>query len=174
MRTCIFLFFSFLAFSCVTPSFPTESDGGFVYKGYDFREYAEMGVLITTTEPSGNYISKGIVQVTLSPEVKEVTVSSYNQAKRNNGMIELNGNLYETIMVSFFDGTRRYYRVEVTSAEDAIKEIVNTTLSWDADAIYEFNVVNETITDNGLPKVLRTISGFAVKRLAEQIEIVDN
>lgn len=77
------------------------------------------------------------------------------------------------MMVPFFDGTRRYYRIEVTTTEDAIDEIVNTAIEWGADAIYDFNVINETVNDNGLSKVIRTISGFAVKRQAEQIEIVD-
>jgi uncharacterized protein YbjQ (UPF0145 family) len=173
MKSLKILLLGIFCVNCVTPSFPTESDGGYVYKGYDFREYAEKGILVTTTEPTGNYQSKGIIQVTLNPEVKEVSVSNYNAAKRNNGIIELNNTIYEMMMVPFFDGTRRYYRIEVTTTEDAIDEIVNTAIEWGADAIYDFNVINETVNDNGLSKVIRTISGFAVKRQAEQIEIVD-
>ena len=167
MRLSIILFFSLLCFSCVTTSYPSESDGGFIYRGYDFRKYSEEGVLITTTEPSGNYSSRGLVQVTLNPEVKELTVAAYNTLKRNGSIIELNGKPHELVVVSFIDGTKKYFRVEITSTEAAIDEIVNTAKSWGADAIYEFDVVNETINDNGLSKVVRTISGFAVKRLAE-------
>ena len=167
MRIIVIILLSTLSISCVTTSFPSVSDGGFVYKGYDFREYAEKGILITTTEPSGNYISKGIVQVTLYPEVKEVSVSLYNQAKANNGIYEFNETRFEMVMVPFVDGTRRYYGVEVTSTEDAIDEIVNTAISWEADAIYDFNVFNDTVNDNGLSKIVRTISGFAVKRQVE-------
>jgi len=151
---------------CAT-SFPAESEGGFIYKGYDFRKYSDKDFLITTTEPSGNYSSKGIVQVTLNREVKEITVTSYNSLKRNGSIIVLNETPYELVVVPFVDGTKKYYRVEITSTEVAIDEIVNTAISWEADAIFEFQVINETIVDNGLTKIVRTISGFAVNRLAQ-------
>ena len=167
MRLSIILLFSLFCLSCVATSFPAESEGGFIYKGYDFRKYSDKGFLITTTEPSGNYSSKGIVQVTLNPEVKEITITSYNSLKRNGSIIVLNETPYELVVVPFVDGTKKYYRVEITSTEVAIDEIVSTAVSWEADAIFEFQVINETIVDNGLTKIVRTISGFAVNRLAQ-------
>ena len=174
MRLPILLFFSLFCLSCVATQYPAESEGGFIYKGYDFRKYSDRDFLITTTEPSGNYSSKGIIQVTLNPEVKEITVSNYNSLSRNGSIIVLNETPYELIMVPFLDGTKKYYRVEITSTEDAIDEIVSTAISWEANAIFEFQVINETVIDNGLTKIVRTISGFAVNRLAQQVEIVDN
>lgn len=174
MRTIIILLFSIMAMSCVTPSFPTETVGGYVYSGYDFRKYADQGLLITTTPPIGNYISIGIVSLTLYPEVKEITSAVYTSSINRNGLIDSNGKKFEVIMVSYPNGAKRYYRVEVTNTDDVIDQLVNTAVSWGADAIYEFSVSNNAITDNGLSKVVRNISGFAVKREAVQIEIIEN
>lgn len=148
------------ALSCATQVaiLPTTSDGGFVYSGHDFRKYSEQDFLITTTKPVGNYVSKGIIQVSLYPEVsRHYSITSRNIALTNDGIFEYEDKLFELFSISSEKGKKLYYRVEITSTEAAIDEIVNTATEWGADAIYEFRVENETIIDNGLVKGMENI-----------------
>ena len=171
-----YLYFSiiFALFASCATTLPTESPGGFVYTGYDLRKYADEGILITTTEPEGNFLAKGIITVELYPEVIESTVEIYNRLKRTGLVVQEGSKTYE--YQRFFPTNSPnyvYYKVEITKTEDAIDEIVKTTIEWDADTIYQFRVENEAVNDNGLIKIVRKISGFAVKREATELKIIN-
>jgi uncharacterized protein YbjQ (UPF0145 family) len=176
MYKAVFISLSLIIASCATMELPSESTGGFLYDGYDFREYADKGILLTTTPPEGNYLSRGLVQITLLPEVKEISFTQFSTSTTNgkNLIAEVDGKVYSFQRVKMLDGTNKYYRVERTSTKKAIDEMVNTTVEWGGDAIYAFKIESETVLDNKLTKVIRRISGLAVQRQAARIEIIDD
>ena len=172
----LILFLSiFTIVSCSPTMLPTESDGFFAYDTFDFREYAAEGILITTTPPEGDFLAKGLISITLYPEIKEIKASEYNEAKNNFGYINQNGKRYTTKEITYMGGNsvqKAYFKRELTSTKMVIDELVNILKEWDADAVYDFKVVSETIDDNKLTYTIDRVSGFAVKRIASRIEIV--
>lgn len=149
--------------SCTGPK-PTTTKGGSIYRVIDFSSYAEKNFLFTTEIPTGNYSSRGLVQVDLSPAVTELNLVDYEAFKRNN-TLSLNGVKYAIVHeLILLNGQYVYYGISEINIQNALDEMYRLATAMGADAVTKLTIDNKPVEDTGLLYNVITVSGFAIRR----------
>ncbi|MTI88644.1 MAG: hypothetical protein FH748_11820 [Balneolaceae bacterium] len=154
------LFLLLLITGCASTTNLSQS-GGYSYYGIDFREYTEKGFQFTPEKPSGSYESIGIVEVTFEPEVREVSITTYN-TKGELGILKGKDKTF-VVQKAFLPSGVKYYAVEKIDIDKSIKEVYKLANEWGANAIVNFSISTNTST-NYIIKESVSVNGFAIKK----------
>lgn len=120
-----------------------------VVRGFDFREYTELGFLFTPGDYSGEYEAIGMITVTALPgAVKSMRVKS---------TYSLGGVVPPHYMELSWD-------VDELSPDDAIQAAYEKSIEMGADALINFNIESTTVYIEGAKLDGFDVSGFAIKR----------
>ena len=162
----LILFIPILACAPSLPTF-TPSPGGTLPAHIDFREYTKNGFLFTPLPPSGEYESKGLMNVELYPQVLRVTISRY-QTYKEKGFVTLEqitgDKRYRVLRVTNDAGVYEYVAVELLSVDKAIEAMYQEAIDYGADAITNIEIQRSPVVDNKISYSTIEVSGFAVKR----------
>lgn len=153
---------------CASVSQPVELNGGYTLTGFDFRKYSDEGFLFSPYRPNDEYDSRGLITLTLTPQVKEVTrmtyaykeSMNYRETLKNEETGKMTTFTYE--MVRLANGEKKYYMIQEIDPNDAIDEMYNRATSLGANALIDFSVEWNTINNFGLNHDYITVSGYAV------------
>jgi len=164
--TSLLLSLAFISSCSSTVVKPDEYVGGAYYRVIDFRPFAENGFLFTPEKPTGEYSSKGLVQVELIPKVIEVTISEYRQYSEENGLHldDIPYHVYKVFVTEGGNYITRYYAVSTVEIQNALKELYQLAISMDADAVVNLDMSYETVSNKGAPFTKIRVDGFAIKR----------
>lgn len=103
--------------------------------------------------------SKGIVEITFSPEVKKIPLSYFQTAQKNGGIHIILGKEYYVKKVLNKTNTE-YYAYEVYNTETVLNEAYKIATSWGANALTSLEI-SRTNLNTSFPSL--TITGFAIK-----------
>lgn len=161
-----FLFIPFIM-SCSTLK-PIETAGGFSIFSIDFTEYADSNFLFTPYGPEGDYLGLGEIQITLSPQVIEISRQDYQlSVNENNGVFFSSDGKPYLSQLSSIAGNVSYWGIEIMR-NDSFKLITSKmhdlALSYGANAVVDLEISARTVDNLDLEYTVYDISGFAIER----------
>lgn len=144
------LFIAILFTGCATNK-PVETDEYYFATGYDFTQYTEQGFLFTPEGFPGEYEAMGIIRINHQPQFMEIPDQQRNQQVPGSRVyVEPDG-------IS-------YWRVSEPDPDRMIQEAYDQATAMGADAIINFRIVGERITNGSLTVDSAVLHGFAIKR----------
>jgi hypothetical protein len=147
----IFLIALLFSIACTGPRL-LEKDESYQVLGFDFREYADVGFLITPESYSGRYQSLGLVDVVYDPEIiKETERGAFLKAKPGYTLIS--------------DRMGSMFQVKRADQSAVIRALYEVANEMGADAIVNFNIQNFSIERAQVEIPTIKVSGFAIKRI---------
>ncbi|MFD2531335.1 heavy metal-binding domain-containing protein [Gracilimonas halophila] len=155
-----------ILFSGCSTTIDLTQEGGYDYKGIDFREYTRNGFKFTPEKPSGKYESIGIVEVEFYPEIREIDLNQYNRAmtiqiNSSSNTYEIDGKEFK-VNKSSYNGVVEYYLIEQFETDSILEEMYELTSSWGANAVVNLRFDYQLFTE-GLTWSSVTVRGFAIK-----------
>lgn len=137
-------------FSC---SAGVEMQRTVISSGYDFRQYTEKGFLFTPEAYFGEYESVGVLDIEISPEVKEVNYEG-DEVDNENKWIFLR---------STNDGS--LWKVQRVSPQEVLDEFYKEAIKMGADAVIRLSFDNIEESNDEFTYYGLSATGFAIKRI---------